>query len=347
MKEVKKRILWVDIAKALTILSVPISHTLEIEMMLRTMLFSFHMPLFFILSGFTTKLATDWKTFRARLKKNFLHLIVPAFIVLVIFAIAISFTDSMVEFGAKDGFSSILPNLKLVFSKFFLNLYPEGFGNAAAVWFLVALFFAKTIMDFINVTLKSEKNWLIFFFLGILGICLGVFEKRLPFYLDLAFVGTMFIEIGILWRKHEEFIKKYSTPILLIALVFWFSGVMRGTFLELWLRFYGGLEQSILVAIAGTFIISNFAMAIEDATKKAGKFFKKSVEALSIVGKNLLLFLMIHCLDDSIFYHLWEVRDGTKKMMWASVALRLLLDLTLFILFYGIINFFKNRNKAK
>ena len=96
MKEVKKRILWVDIAKALTILSVPISHTLEIEMTLRTMFFSFHMPLFFILSGFTTKLATDWKTFRARLKKNFLHLIVPAFIVLVIFAIAISSTDSMV-----------------------------------------------------------------------------------------------------------------------------------------------------------------------------------------------------------------------------------------------------------
>ena len=46
------------------------------------------MPLFFILSGFTTKLATDWKTLWKRLKKNFLYLVVPAVLVIMAFSIS-------------------------------------------------------------------------------------------------------------------------------------------------------------------------------------------------------------------------------------------------------------------
>lgn len=347
MKEAKKRILWVDIAKALTILSVPVSHTLKLDMVFRTMLFSFHMPLFFILSGFTTTLATDWNSFRKRLKKNFLHLIIPTIIVLIIYGIAISFVNGMVVFGDKGGFSSILTNLKLVFSNFFLCCYPEGLGNVAAVWFLVALFFAKTIMDFINVVFKTDKNWIVFFLIGFFGIYLGASGHLLPSFLDLAFIGTMFIEIGILWRKYEKNIKKYTTPLFLVASIIWFSGVMRGVFLELWLRFYGGYEQSIIVAVAGTFVVSNLAMVIEDSAKKANEFFKKSVNLLTIVGKNLLLFLVVHCLDDSIFYRCWEVRNGTDKMMWVSIILRLLLDIALFIICYNISKIFKNRTAKK
>ena len=347
MKEVKKRILWVDIAKALTILSVPISHTFEIEWTIRTMLFSFHMPLFFILSGFTTKLATDWKTFRKRLKKNFLYLIVPAVIVLAIYSIALSFIGSTTGIGEQGGFASILPNLKTVFSDFFLHLYHDDIGNAAAVWFLVALFFAKTIMDIVNVIFKSDKNWIIFFLFGALGICLGVFSHRLPFFLDLALVGTMLIEIGILWRKYEDVIKKYTIPLLIISIFFWFKNVMDGTFLELWLRFYAGYGQSILVAVSGTFMVANFAMMLEDVAKKSGKFFKKSINLLSLVGQNLLLFLMVHCLDDSLFYRLWDVRNGTKKMILVSTALRLVLDIVVFAILYCIINLWKNRRKRK
>ena len=57
----KERIAWIDIAKGVTILTVIWSHTLPFGGLPRNLIFCFHMPLFFILSGFTLKPARDVK----------------------------------------------------------------------------------------------------------------------------------------------------------------------------------------------------------------------------------------------------------------------------------------------
>lgn len=332
MREVKKRILWVDIAKAIAILSVIISHTLELDMTLRVMLFSFHMPLFFILSGFTTTLATDKKTFLKRLKKNFKNCIIPTIVILVLFAIIISFIKTPSgPIGRDGGISMIFSNLKYAFYNFFLAIHPDsGLMNASAVWFLVVLFGAKTIMDFINVNIKSEKNGLIFIILGMIGVCMGVFQRLLPSYIDLMLVASMFIEIGILWRKYEKTVKKYTVPLLIIAVVFWFSQIMRGVYLEMWLRFYAGYEVSILTAIAGSFIVSNLAMALEEALKKSGKILKKGINILVFIGKNSFLLYMVHCLDVCLLENIWDLRDGTRGRLVLTILLRLGLNLLIF-----------------
>lgn len=51
----RQRIAWIDIAKGITILTVIWGHTLTIDSSPRNLIFCFHMPLFFILSGFTLK----------------------------------------------------------------------------------------------------------------------------------------------------------------------------------------------------------------------------------------------------------------------------------------------------
>ena len=102
---------------------------------------------------------------------------------------------------------------------------------------------------------KTEKNGLIFFFFGVLGISLGVFGHHQPFSFDLALVATMFIEVGILWRRHEAIIKKYTLPLLLVACVYWFSHTMRNDYIELWARYYGGYETAVLAALAGNDIL--------------------------------------------------------------------------------------------
>lgn len=48
----KKRILWIDIAKAIAILLMVVGHT-SIPNVLSNFIWAFHMPLFFIASGFT------------------------------------------------------------------------------------------------------------------------------------------------------------------------------------------------------------------------------------------------------------------------------------------------------
>ena len=328
MKEVKKRIVWVDIAKAFTILSVPFAHTIPIEWTMRTMIFSFHMPLFFILSGFTTRLATNWNELLKRLKKNFIYLILPTLAVLAIFTI----TDAI-----KQGGIYLFPE-KIVYwlREFFLDPYPEGLYTAGAVWFLVALFWAKLIMDFINVVFKTEKNGLIFFILGIAGVFMGVYGLRPPAFFDLGLVGAFFMYLGTLWRKHEKIIEKYALPISLVAGVYWFSHTMRGDFMELWLRFYGGYEVSFLVAIAGTFLVSRLAIFVEESSRKSGKIIKTLKDALVVLGKNTFLLYLVHSLDWCLFEKLWNFCDGSNKMLAISLLARFAVDFAGFFILLGL-----------
>jgi fucose 4-O-acetylase-like acetyltransferase len=329
MKEVKKRILWVDIAKALTILSVPISHTLPLDWTIRSMIFSFHMPLFFILSGFTTKLATDWKTLWKRLKKNFLYLIVPTFLVLIIFTIF----DTL----GKTNIAGFFPNFAYWLNEFFINKYPEGFYTASAVWFLVALFWAKLIMDLVNVIFKTEKNGVVFILLGMLGITMGVFGFRPPLFLDLGFMAILFMEIGLLWRKYEEKINKYNLLITAVAAIYWFSRTMRGDYLEMWTRFYAGFEVSILVAVAGTWLVCEFSKMIEESAKGIKGFSKKAFDSLITLGKNTMLLYLVHSLDYVLFGDLWEFRDGRDCMVWFSIVIRLALNLAVYVIVKNVI----------
>ena len=337
-KAQKKRILWVDIAKALTILSVPISHCLELDSMLRVAIFSFHMPLFFILSGFTTKPATDFKVLKNRTIKNFKYLILPSLAVLIVFAIT-----EAIKFG---GLQLLPEKILWTFREFFINLYPEGLYNASAVWFLIALFLAKLEIDLINIFFKTDKNAILIFLLGTLGIAMGVFEFRIPFFVDLGFVGAMFMEIGILWKKHEKTIKKYTLPIAIFCAVYWLKHILRGDHLELWTRFYAGYEISIIEAIAGTFLVCLLAQMLEESAKKSKKFLKSITNSLKILGENTMLFYLIHCLDTSIFIF-WDFRNGasSNEHLILTIIARITLNLALFIASYQALKLFKNRQK--
>ena len=343
VKAPKARILWIDITKAIAILSVIISHTIPLDWPLRTAIFSFHMPLFFILSGYTTKLAPDWPTLKKRMTKYFKRLILPA-----LFAISVFAVFDAIKFG------NILESpLRIVYwlRVFFLNPHPEGLDMVAVVWFLVALFWVKVAMDLVNVVFKTEKNGIIFFFLGVAGLLCGVNSLHLPAFLDSAMVGVLFVYVGMFWRKNATLIEKYRPYLLIIAGTFWVSQVVRGVYLEMWRRFYAGYELSILAAIAGAFLISELAMMFELSKKSGGKVMRKLVDLISYLGQNTLILLIIHALDMLLFGRFWDLREGTPwttKSILISCALRLLLNLltfTLVCLFKEKIK--KNRLKRK
>ncbi len=54
-----------------------VGHTVEFGGLTRNFIFSFHMPLFFMLSGYTTRLAKNLMECRKHLRKNALHLMGP------------------------------------------------------------------------------------------------------------------------------------------------------------------------------------------------------------------------------------------------------------------------------
>lgn len=84
----KERIGWIDCAKGIAILLVIFGHSIgggsRAEAVLRGVIFSFHMPLFFILSSLTFRPSVDGNDFLKKTEKAFKHLIIPALILYVI-----------------------------------------------------------------------------------------------------------------------------------------------------------------------------------------------------------------------------------------------------------------------
>lgn len=82
MKELNvKRIEWIDVCKGLGIFLVFIGHT-NVSQLSRTLydwIYSFHMPLFYMLSGLVFD-KTKYNTFRKYINRRFKTLILPFFI---------------------------------------------------------------------------------------------------------------------------------------------------------------------------------------------------------------------------------------------------------------------------
>ena len=74
----KKRIEYIDIAKGVAIILVLLGHIETCPAGLKSSIYSFHMPLFFILSGYFMKEGTE---LRLLAKKLFKSLMVPYLII--------------------------------------------------------------------------------------------------------------------------------------------------------------------------------------------------------------------------------------------------------------------------
>lgn len=86
------RVKWIDYAKGITMLLVIIGHTISDDL-IRGMIFSFHMPLFFMLSCVTYRFSLDKGELKAKTRKSFMHLIIPVISIFLICLVYRFLTD--------------------------------------------------------------------------------------------------------------------------------------------------------------------------------------------------------------------------------------------------------------
>ena len=133
MSEGLERVAWLDVAKGITILLMVLGHT-SIPMFLSNFIFAFHMPLFFIASGWTTK--WEKQTIISFLIQKILKLGIP-FVVY----------SSMVIFVAQSiGYKTI--SLRDVILNGWLGY---------ALWFVPVLYFSQM---FAKLVLCIPVKWL-------------------------------------------------------------------------------------------------------------------------------------------------------------------------------------------
>jgi acyltransferase len=185
-----KRVLWVDYAKVIGIYLVVLGHGRE--MVITNFIYSFHMPLFFMLSGY---LFTDNKypNYRYFLKKKTQQLLLPYFAFNVItFILWLVFSKD----PANKGFGNIV-SYRPVAGMFYGNGIDDYLIHAQSLWFIVCLFTIENIYYafFINKPLVKKLVLIVIFaILGYVDYALQL--PRLPWGLNIAISLVTFYAFG-------------------------------------------------------------------------------------------------------------------------------------------------------
>lgn len=145
------RALWADIARGICIIFVVIGHA-DIDNWLMNLIYWFHMPAFFVISGFFFKPSGDRATLVSWIKKRTYRLIIPYLtLLLILTAIAsmIGVFDQNLSHPV-DAVDTILGGKNLT-----------GLIGIKLLWFLPVLYLTQVAFALINFKLKTMRNCLI------------------------------------------------------------------------------------------------------------------------------------------------------------------------------------------
>jgi acyltransferase len=252
------RIAWVDHAKALGILLVVLGHTAGLPDFAMKLIYSFHMPLFFFLSGSLLKETYLQLPLTGYLKRLWRTLLLPYIGFWVLSYLYWLATHSLV-----------LDPSKYAGLTFFdlLSGFLHGTGDLSHtlyiinvdLWFFTCLF--STALFFYLIRRVTAGKWLvgILALLGILGPLLpGLLGRRLPWNIELAGAALVFYGTGYLLRSRRLPSKSISLWTSALALPAWVGivwlngGIDMNTmqFGRLWL-FYAGAAMGVYLTVAG------------------------------------------------------------------------------------------------
>lgn len=174
------RIDHIDILKAIGILAMVMGHV-GFGDVFNKWIHIFHMPMFFIISGYLYHFQSFWKMIKRRTKT----LLVPYFV-----------------FGIIHCFLFFVRNGKIDIHAFYLLLWENtaenGIPIAGALWFLTAMWVTELLFWCIqSMRLSAIKTTIIAAIIAVIGLaCSTYLPIRLPWAIDVGMVGVGFYQTG-------------------------------------------------------------------------------------------------------------------------------------------------------
>lgn len=267
-----ERLKDIDVLKAFGIIIMIMGHEYYGETF-DIWLHSFHMPMFFIISGFLYKSIQ----LRYGVIKKIKSLLVP-YVTFSLIHLILMFARLLLQGG---DLSSLLD---YTYHVFFIN--TEGLPICGAIWFLTALFFVDVFYLFIDNLVKKEiLKLIIVITISAMGILIPMYGIRLPYAIDVAMMGVGLFYIGcIIKRLYIKYdfhghVLYGCVGVLLCIIPININGMVN-----LRLGVYGNVFLFFLNAIVMTFSLYNFAICV---TYKESWFLRE----LSFIGKNSIIYL--------------------------------------------------------
>lgn len=278
---------WLDIAKGIAIIAVVLGHSGE--KVISHYLFWFHMPLFFLVSGYLFKSIKgdlkDWSFKKAQ------KLLIPYFSFGIIILL-ISFI-----FIAPNVMNSLKQAIGLVYGGRALK------GVFGPFWFITCLLLTQIIFAFIQVKMKSVTlKALIIFSLYILAHAITFFlssdngiQIPVPWAVDVTFVALMYYSLGYYLK---DIIRKWVSSVyigscFLIASVIFITLDYQGLIyykLDMKYSIYNNLLLDLIIPFALVISVLFISYQLE----------KLSFPFLSYLGERSISIMYLHIVVNTI-----------------------------------------------
>lgn len=308
--EKEKRNEYIDIIKAIGIISIVIGHSCwtitQWNILIGPFVYSYHLMIFLVVSGFlyNEDKVHDKKTLLKYLWKQTIKMVKLFFLYNLFFVLIhnILLRQNLITGNIYTGpimIKNILNGLRFITNERFLG----------AFWFIPMMLIAKILFSCTHYFTKKRKMLMgiIMMLYGILGVILCINQISLPYRMQISILSVFFIFVGLVMKRHWQVLEKY---------VFSFGWIPSGIILYLILYFTkSSIDLSVnkiinpwlffLLTFIGVYFCFSLAMFIVKS-KKATNFF-------SLVGKNSMHIMALHFLVikviDIIYCHIHRITD--------------------------------------
>lgn len=248
MKKNEDREVWIDFLRGVGIILVVLAHCWP---PFRKQIYGFHMPLFFLLSGYLFS-HYEKLCFRDLVKKLAARLLIPYYVLCLIGLML----DTIMRFIVHMPFE--LP--KFLIGCFLLSRGEDQWmALSCPLWFLTGLFCANIFYWFIG-KMNGYRKILVIFGCTILSYCMGYFHfPKLPWNIDTAMMAVAFMAMGDwLYKRNvlDSNIIAWKVRIFLISAALTCLGLISIHFNPIdWVNFMGNQYGNYILMLSGAFSI--------------------------------------------------------------------------------------------
>lgn len=207
---------FIDACKGFGILLMVLGHVYDTPDEVNLIIYSFHMPLFFILSGFVFNKPAYSKSFGLFLGRKAKSLLIP-YIVYALLNLVLNSLWKLFWLHEPLTFEYYSRNIRGIL---FCYSNLENMPNCSPIWFLLALFISSLILYWL-VKIDWKINTIILvLFVIICSMLTSVYEDMtvFPWKFPVFLMGTVFLYVGYLIRRAFDYgLFRKNVPLTIIS----------------------------------------------------------------------------------------------------------------------------------
>lgn len=283
------RIEYIDVARAIAMIFVILGHINFANSSIKVWVYSFHMPVFFIISGMVIRSRDEYKgkDFLTDIYKSFLNLMVPYFLWAMIYCKLTPSNLLYVFYGSYDALTRA--------------------DTLTSLWFLPVMFISLSLFRLFALIFKNRFNIVTKLILAIvvmsIGFVLPSINRGYPWGINISLVSLGFVLLGniiapfIYKLYYEKMVKPRKIASILISIglviccfvvtLLYKFNIPEYGYVLMGNGIFGNILLFLPVSIVGT------AMTIFGAWFFCLFGIKKIIDFFSFIGKNTLAIFFV------------------------------------------------------